>query len=101
MYGSWALQIRISKYEIRNNVQNIKILMTKTSHSYLISFVLNIRKFVFRICFETGAPPEGWGVRRTSFVLRVSDFYTKSTAPVTTMFINARGTNTFQPRCMS
>ena len=73
MYGSWALQIRISKYEIRNNVQNIKILMTKTSHSYLISFVLNIRKFVFRICFEFRA--SSFGFLYQKYCSRYHDVY--------------------------
>jgi len=26
-----------------------------------------------RICFETGDPPVGWGVRRTNFDIRISD----------------------------
>ena len=27
-------------------------------------------------CFETGDPPEGWGVRRTNFDIRISDLIT-------------------------
>jgi len=69
-----------SKFEIRkpkhethtkskfSNVQNVTT--RKEFSSVSVIWIL-----VIRICFETGAPPAGWGVRRTNFDIRISDLH--------------------------
>jgi len=65
--GVLSTQIRNTKPEF-SNVQNV------TSRKDL-SDVSVIWILVIRICFETGDPPEGWGVRRTNFDIRISDLH--------------------------
>ncbi len=59
LFSYVRLQIRNTKHEARNKF--------KFSNDQILRIW---------ICFETGDPPEGWGVRRTNFDIRISDLIT-------------------------
>jgi len=77
-----VIQIRNPKHEIRNKFKSPKCeiqndgLMIHEFPKQLVKedeYCFEHLIFEFWICFETGDPPSGWGVRRTNFDIRYSD----------------------------